>query len=153
MCFTLHLPLVLTTVVISVHQGDDLQTTPCRLPSQGQALYSTVSYWFSCHYCCGKYVIINHYIVFLGVQWLSCKTRVYVFANGLKTARVVKLSLDTFLMGVIAYVWTTCVVCAVGVIRTPCVFCNCLKVHTHTHWKIEDGDTGGFGGRGGWVGS
>ena len=52
----------------------------------------------------------------------------HVFANGLKTARVVKLIFHTVLSG--------------------------GQEHTrkHTHWNMEDGDTGGLGGRGGWVG-
>ena len=48
-------------------------------------------------------------------------------ANGLKTARVVKLIFHTVLWG--------------G-----------KNTHKHTRWNIEAGDTGGLGGRGGWVG-
>ena len=53
-------------------------------------------------------------------------TRHDVFANGLKTTRVVKLIFHTVLWG--------------G---------KNTHTHKHTHWNMEDGDTGGLGGRGG----
>ena len=70
-------------------------------------------------------------------------------ASGLKAARVVKLIVHTVLWGVQPYVWTTCVVCATGVISDPCVFYYFLKVCTHSHtlWKMGVG--GGFWGEGG----
>ena len=51
---------------------------------------------------------------------ISCKGG-HVLANGLKTARVVKLIFHTVLLG--------------G-----------KNTHKHTHWNMEDGGRGGFGG-------
>ena len=48
----------------------------------------------------------------------------HVFANGLKTARVVKLIFHTVLLG-------------------------SKNTHKHTNWNMEDGGRGGSGGLGG----
>ena len=91
---------------------------------------------------------------FLRWCWLFCVTGCcYDFANGLKAARVVKLMFRTVLWGIITYVWTTCILCAAGVISNPCAFGYFVEgARTQPHWKMGDRDTGGFSGEGGWVG-
>ena len=56
--------------------------------------------------------------------WFSVTTVYVVYANGLKTARVVKLIFHTVLLG-------------------------SKNTHKHTNWNMEDGGRGGSGGLGG----